>query len=376
MQTDSSNNTDGKRSLEDGGEPPKKKTKLTVNVCKTATKKKKVAIMCCYAGTNYRGSWWQKEEKYNNTIEKELLYALVKVGGFQHQANVDAILEGDLRKVSFQRTSRTDKGVSAAVAVFSVKLCLIGTMDEMKDKINELLPSDIRVLAIQRTLKSFDSHKCCDSRKYEYLCPSFVFDQKADMQHLDTFRLADDKQALMKELLEIYSSGTRNYWNFTQRISYGDPKAKRHMKSILIVGTFEASGMEWVRFSFHGQSFMKHQIRKMLGLVVMCVRGCWEKEQFMKAFESERLVSPMVPGEGLLLIAPMFNGYNKKCKKLKRSDEELDTEKYAKENTKLANSLIYPAIYSANKVWKDWIVFADNFDPDLHKEESTKEIST
>jgi len=355
-----------KRPLEDACEPPSKRPKLKVQLRQNASKKKKVAFLLQYSGKKYRGSAFQKDYNFNDTVEKELLLAIVKAGGFQNQANVDHVLDGNLKKISFQRTSRTDKGVSAALAVFSVKMCIVGTIEEMKSNISELLPNDIRVLDIHKTLGSFDSHKCCEGREYEYLCPSFVFDQSADLDALDKFRLSEDKIELIKELFNLYSSGTRNYWNFTTKVSYGDPKAKRHMKSFEISKVYEVDGVQWIRFTLHGQSFMKNQIRKMIGLIVMILRDRWDKQKFLKSFTVERMIIPMVPAEGLILIAPTFDGYNKKCEKIKQRQQALNMEKYRKQSVPFKEESIYGVIYKETDAWKKWINFADGFDGDKY----------
>lgn len=42
-------------------------------------------------------------------------------------------------------------------------------------KINDLLPPDIRVQAIKRVTKNFNSKTACDARTYLYLTPTFAF---------------------------------------------------------------------------------------------------------------------------------------------------------------------------------------------------------
>merc|ERR1719433_2644834 len=105
----------------------------------------------------------------------------------------------------------------------------------------------------------------------------------------------------------------------------------------------------------------------MIGLIVMCVRGLWEKEKFLKSFTCERTVIPMVPGEGLLLVAPKFDGYNQKCKNLKQTDQMLPVEKMIQKSNAFKVATIYTVMYKQLGTWKKWIEFADNFDPDMHK---------
>uniref|UniRef100_A0A0E9RJX7 tRNA pseudouridine synthase n=1 Tax=Anguilla anguilla TaxID=7936 RepID=A0A0E9RJX7_ANGAN len=64
------------------------------------------------------------------TIEDELVMALVKAGCIPENHGAE------MKKMSFQRCARTDKGVSAAGQVVSLKLWLI---DDILDKINSHL---------------------------------------------------------------------------------------------------------------------------------------------------------------------------------------------------------------------------------------------
>ncbi|KAI1212153.1 pseudouridine synthase [Annulohypoxylon truncatum] len=124
--------------------------------------KRKVAVMIGYDGTGYHGLQINHKEK---TIEGDIFAALVAAKAIS-KANAD-----DLRKSSFVRCARTDKGVHAAGNMISLKL-IIEDPDVVK-KINENLPPQIRVWGIQRTLNSFSCYQACDSRWYEYLMPSY-----------------------------------------------------------------------------------------------------------------------------------------------------------------------------------------------------------
>ena len=71
------------------------------------------------------------------TIEEDLVKALLKTGAIpQDHARF-------MGKMSFQRCARTDKGVSAAGQVVSLKMLLL---DNIVEKTNEHLPPSIRVM--------------------------------------------------------------------------------------------------------------------------------------------------------------------------------------------------------------------------------------
>lgn len=43
------------------------------------------------------------------------------------------------------------------------------------EKLNTLLPEDIRVLDIRRTTRTFHAQKSCDFRTYSYTLPTYAF---------------------------------------------------------------------------------------------------------------------------------------------------------------------------------------------------------
>lgn len=79
------------------------------------------------------------------------------------------------QQMAFQRASRTDKGVSAAAQVVSLKMLMV---DDAIRKINSYLPEAIRVYGHFRVTKGFNSKTACDARSYQYLLPTYAFADK------------------------------------------------------------------------------------------------------------------------------------------------------------------------------------------------------
>ncbi|KAF2112648.1 pseudouridine synthase [Lophiotrema nucula] len=126
--------------------------------------KRKVAVMIGYSGTGYKGMQIDKKQK---TIEGDLFAAFIVAGAIS-KANAD-----DPKKSSLVRCARTDKGVHAAGNVISLKLIIED--EDIVEKINSNLSSQIRIWGIQRTTGSFSCYQACDSRWYEYLIPTHSF---------------------------------------------------------------------------------------------------------------------------------------------------------------------------------------------------------
>nr|OQO26279.1 hypothetical protein B0A51_07193 [Rachicladosporium sp. CCFEE 5018] len=114
--------------------------------------------------------------------------------------------------------------------------------------------------------------------------------------------------------------GTKNYHNYTVQKPFRDPSAKRNIKSFLVNKTpiligdsaDDADKSEWLSLKVHGQSFMMHQIRKMIGMVVLLIRCGADIDKTMShSFTDAKYSIPKLPGLGLMLERPVFDTYNK-----------------------------------------------------------------
>lgn len=107
-------------------------------------------------------------------------------------------------------------------------------------------------------------------------------------------------------------SGSHNFWNFTVGLEFGDRSCQRVMKNLQVSDPFIVDDSEWISLQFHGQSFMLHQIRKMVGLVIMVVRTRTPPALIPETFGPARINIPKAPALGLLLEQPLFESYNRK----------------------------------------------------------------
>eukprot|EP00111_Clytia_hemisphaerica_P003082 TCONS_00008751-protein len=288
-------------------------------------KKKKVALLLSYCGAKYHGM--QKNPDVE-TIELKLLQALVKIGSIP-EMHMQYYLDDNVNQLSFQRAARTDKGVSAVRQVASLKLI---ANDNFIEELNQALPKDIRSYGYERVTKTFDSKCACSGRSYEYLCPSFAF--APDKNTMDSsYRISDEHLAFLNSLLAQYL-GTHNFHNFTSGKHPSDKSANRYITKCEAKKPFECRAHEFIAIGITGQSFMIHQIRKMIGLCIAICRGFCSKEHIEAAWGFNKLDIPRAPGLGLLLERVEYQQYNEKYgndglhNPLTWQDVELEVERF------------------------------------------------
>lgn len=127
-------------------------------------KRKKCAVLLGYSGVNYCG---MQRNINMPTIEEEIMKAMLK-HKWINQEIFDRPQQG-----MFQRCARTDKGVSAARQIISLKMPDPSELNI--DDLNGDLPEDIRIFGMAKTTKGFNAKTNCDARSYSYTLPTYSF---------------------------------------------------------------------------------------------------------------------------------------------------------------------------------------------------------
>lgn len=338
-------------------------------------KKRKVALFLMYVGHGYQGMQRNPDCK---TIENDLFKAIHNAGGIS-EANSD---DQGFQKIHWSRAARTDKGVSAMCQVVSLMMVL--HPPGMVERINQHLPEQIRILGYQRTVRGYDSRKACDKRRYEYIFPAWVFDPSVQpvgnsANPDDSATLCDDDIKLknkkklserdpsfvfddvctskMTEILKQFQ-GTHNFHNYTVRVDAFSPQAKRYIHEFTCQGAFEIEGEMWVKLVVIGQSFMLHQIRKMVGMAVAEYKGIAPEGSLVYALKSkQRIVVPMAPDLGLFLDKCYYDAYNTKWGEI---HGHVDGDKYLEQIQKFKNETLYPSLARRDRdenVNREWLQY-------------------
>ncbi|XP_006535211.1 pseudouridylate synthase 1 homolog isoform X3 [Mus musculus] len=236
------------------------------------------------------------------------------------------------------------QGVSAAGQVVSLKVWLI---DDILDKINSHLPSHIRILGLKRVTGGFNSKNKCDARTYCYMLPTFAFAHKDRDVQDESYRLSAETLQQVNRLLACYK-GTHNFHNFTSQKGPREPSARRYILEMYCEEPFVREGLEFAVIKVKGQSFMMHQIRKMVGLVVAIVKGYAPESVLERSWGEEKVDVPKAPGLGLVLERVHFEKYNQRF----GGDglhEPLDWTQEEGKVTAFKEQYIYPTIVSTER---------------------------
>lgn len=430
--------------------------------------KRKVAMRVGYVGTNYRGLQIQRDSGSLITIEDELEKAILKAGGML-ESNY-----GNLHKLGWRRSSRTDKGVHSLATVIAMKMEIPdGAWEEdpdgiaLADVINRHLPYNIRIFSILPMNKRFDARNECVSRKYVYLLPAEVI----GIGNASGLKEIESHVKEFRDILQLFE-GRHPFHNYTIRAQYrkrspeglvkisrpnslvekgssleskegqtknGNAASKKILNKSekrklnldgtsedeedLVVSTddigcgsnssdalrvFTPSRAKWlhepdeadrisaahfrkilsctcgeletisntpyIEISIHGESFMFHQIRKMVGTAVAVKRALLAKDIIKISLSRySRVVVPLAPSEVLVLSSNEFSPSNTLPLKNELSRLTHSTGVQGRVNDFYSNVLLPEVAHfldPSKPVWKVWLDYLNQCSiPDIEMNE-------
>ena len=177
------------------------------------------------------------------------------------------------------------------------------------------------------------------------------------------YRVPPSRLDRIRDCLSLYT-GTKNFHNFTVDKTFRDPSAKRVIKSFVVNDKpILINGTEWLSLKVHGQSFMMHQIRKMVGMVALVVRCGCDPQRIHEAMGSGSFSIPKAPSLGLLLERPIFDSYNHRAGK-EFGKEAVDFDKFKPEMDDFKQREIYERMYrdeERDNVFGNFFNHIDNY---------------
>ncbi|KAK9480567.1 pseudouridine synthase [Lipomyces japonicus] len=174
------------------------------------------------------------------------------------------------------------------------------------------------------------------------------------------YRISKERLDRVREALKVYE-GHHNFHNFTIGKEYNDPSAKRFMKSLTASEPKFIEGTEWVSIKIHGQSFMLHQIRKMISMATLVVRTGIPLTRIDEAFRRRKINIPKAPALGLLLESPSYEAINVRLNSY--GHDGIHFDKYADKMEEFKKKHIYDKIYAEEEkenVFSSFFGFIDN----------------
>ena len=170
-------------------------------------------------------------------------------------------------------------------------------MDRQKiiNDINVHLPDNIRIFSLKVVARSFNVKTAVRGRHYEYVFPVSC------LQSLPRFKDHSQK-AIIKEvdaLLQLFK-GTKNFHNYTKKLKPTDSQSQRYMIE-LQTELQSVGGEALIRVKLFGQSFLYHQIRKMVGAIIQLLVNGRDQDFILNSFAANKTAIWLAPSHGLLL---------------------------------------------------------------------------
>lgn len=197
---------------------------------------------------------------------------------------------------------------------------------------------------MKRVTPSFNPRLDCSARTYSYTLPSIAFSEFNETAPITNYRVPMERLQLANDVLSIFK-GRRNFHNYTLGKYYFDVSASRRIISVNVSEPFIVDDVEFCRIIIKGESFMMHQIRKMIGTSLGVIRGLITQDFVSDTFTDVKHYLPKAPGLGLMLENLHFDQYAKKFP----THDPLTFEECDEQIEQFRSDIIHPVIIDTEK---------------------------
>ena len=246
----------------------------------TGGRLRRVALLVEYEGTKYAGFQLQEGPL---TVQGELEKALKRFTG---------------EKIRIRGASRTDSGTHAKGQVVDFVTATKHPAKKIPPALNFYLPKDITVLEAYWVEADFNSRRSALSRTYQY---SIV--NRATPSPLRRLTHLWVKESLDASLMSEAAGSLIGVHDF-RTLAIGHPEDRSALREVF---RWEVKRIEdTIIIECEATGFLKHQIRKINGILTEIGRGRYSTDTIIHALYGEKNASPLLPAYGLCLISVKY----------------------------------------------------------------------
>lgn len=241
----------------------------------------KFKIYLEYNGTNYAG--WQ-QQKNAKTVQGTLIDAVRTIFGKS---------KGESRFIDLQGSGRTDRGVHAREQVAHLECETMLGPEIIKMKLNDILPSDINILEVEKTHNRFHARHSAEARQYVYVISKrrTAFEKRYVWWVKDRLNVGK-----MSEASKLFI-GMHDYRSFCEK-SEDDKSTKVKVEDVSVT---EDADKIYIRIK--SSHFLWKMVRRLVGVLVEVGRGNMNEEDIKRYLQNytDELAKYTAPPSGLFL---------------------------------------------------------------------------
>lgn len=247
------------------------------------------------------------EDEMKKNYRMIISYDGTRYFGWEHQATTDMTIQGKIENVVTRMVGadeivdiigagRTDAGVHADAMVCNAFLDTEMKTTEIRDYMNQYLPEDICVKAVEEAAPRFHSRYNAVGKTYQYTC--YAGDTKPifDRKYVYVLESMPDIQKMQQAANLL--TGRKDFKSFC-----GNPKMKKStVREVDKITVTEKNG--YVTFTYHGEGFLQHMVRILTGTLLEVGFGKRTPESMTELLEAKKRSEAgfTAPAQGLRLV--------------------------------------------------------------------------